>query len=214
MANFNTDLYEYPVLIDARDSQTQSLQIFICRSISDFSLLRMREEKGGVNIIKAPLTSKDRLVYAKTRDGYVKLSPSNWKKETYLAESVAAKKVEKDTAYSLVDFILEDGTDLKEYVLQDMDNPLMTDIDHMLPLQPYVCRKNGKVVGELTRINRSTNFWQIIRCTGDRQLHTSTLRSLDKLISDGEDAYVFNSIQDYNVSKILHHDNVYMEIEK
>lgn len=215
MANKFNDSYQIPVLIDDRKSQTQSLKVVICRDAGDFSRLRQREEKGEVNIIKVPLTHKDRLTYAKTR--LTPKSPTlpvkDWTTETYLAQSVPALLAESDVCQSLVEFELDNGTKWSEYVISSMES-ILTTIDQMLPLQPYICRKNGKVVGELMRINRQTTFDQIVKYAGDRWLHTSTLRSLDKLISDDESAYVFNSIEDYNVSKILHHDNVYMEIEK
>lgn len=217
MAKKELDHFRYfPILYIDHVTTVNSLNIVICASSHDLYKLRVREEHNEISIIKAPLTNRDALVYSKTRNSRKddRLPISEWTEQTYLAGTKVASQARFDPCQSLTGFILEDGTTFEKWIIDNMGRSLATTIDCMLPLFPYICRKDGKVVGELMRIDRRTVLNDIVKFAGDRDIHTSSLRSLDLLLEKDESAYLFNSIKDYDKTKILHHDSVYMEVDK
>ena len=216
MANKYNDSYQYPILIADKRSLANTLQIYTARDVNDLSMLRKLEESEDIIVIKAPLTYSDKLVFSRTRDEKGQaLKISQWTEETLLGLSVEGRLANSDKNRALTGFILDNGLTFEEWVIQNMEEGLMTDLDRMIPLQPYLCRKNNMTVGSLMRINETTTLHQIRMFAGDRKVHTSTLRSLDRILDSSEsDAYLFNSVADYNITKVLHKTNVHMEVIK
>lgn len=201
----------YSVLYHDIKSTSQSLRIAVCKDEGDIFNLYEEDHVGNISIIKAPLTSEDQIVYAVTRnidDPTECLPVDKYELNTVWALSALQGIAERDKMQSIVNFKLSNGLDMDTWIIDNMYESLTVKIENMLPNVRYSCINSNSPgdCGGLYRLDGETSIRTIQNMLGStHELSTSSLRSLDRLISQDEDTYLYTPIGE-TTATILHKD--------